>query len=127
MSQHRSDVFLNFAFDQKDVLIRDIFVIFINILQHSVKCVISLLLVLNVGVFDDVFKCLGNRFVHGFLTVMVTAVAKSLGRTKVMASFVSTLLQWADPSIKTVLKPEITERGNIFGVDGMSTISAVGL
>ena len=53
-------------------------------------------------------------------------VTESIGLTDETALFKATLRYWAYPSLESVLKIEITERGDIFGVDGVGAISAVG-
>ncbi len=82
-----------------------------------VKCVIAQLTVLNVSVLDHVFKGLCNRFVDCFLSSMLRAVTESLWRTKIAATFMTTLLQRANPRLESILKIEVAERRDIFGVD----------
>jgi hypothetical protein len=54
-------------------------------------------------------------------------VTESIGLTHETALFKATLLYWAYPSLESVHKIEVTERGDIFGVDGVAAISAVGV
>jgi hypothetical protein len=116
---------LNFLFAQNDLFIVGVLVLFVKIFQNSVKCVISLLLVLNVGVSNNIFKCFGDGLVVCFVGVMVMAAAESPGRTVVNAALVAARLQRADPSFKPVLQPHITESDDIFGVDDKRAAAAV--
>ncbi len=113
------DISLNFRFVQDNEFIISVLERSVNITQNFVKCVIAQLTVLNVSVLDHVFKGLCNRLVHCFLSSMVRAVTESLWRTKVAATFMTTLLQRANPRLESILKIEVAERRDIFGVDGV--------
>jgi hypothetical protein len=54
-------------------------------------------------------------------------VTESIGLTDETALFKATPRYWAYPRLESVVKIEITKRGDIFGVDGAAAICAVGV
>jgi hypothetical protein len=86
------NVFLDLPFVQNNVFVVRVFVLFVEVFQHSVKCVVSLLLLLNVGESDHVLKRFRNGFVERFISVVVIAIAESPRRAVVIAAVAATLL-----------------------------------
>ena len=86
------DVFFDLSVVQNNVFVVSVFVLFVEIFHYSVKCVVSLLLLLNVGESDHVLKPFRNGFVERFISVVVRAIAKSPRRAVEIAAVAATLL-----------------------------------
>ncbi len=84
---------LDLAFVQNNVFVVSVFELFVEIFHYSVKRIVSLLLLLNVGESDHVLKRLCNGFVERrFIRVVVIAIAESPRRAVVAAAVAATLL-----------------------------------